>query len=754
MRCPTTPLLALGLLVLPIHLADDPPLRGYTAEASARQRDWERRFRALPEPDSLRAYLRQLSARPHHVGSPYGRANAEWLLARFRAWGFEARIDTFEILFPTPRERVVELTAPVRYTARLAEPALAADPSSSQRAEQLPTYNAYSIDGDVSGPLVYVNYGIPADYELLDRMGISVKGAIVIARYGASWRGIKPKVAAEHGAVGCLMYSDPRDDGFTGGDPYPAGPQRSRDGVQRGSVSDSPIHSGDPFTPFRAARPGTRPLPFDSSQTLTHIPVLPLSWGDAEPLLRNLSGRTVPEAWRGALPFTYKVGPGPARVRLKVAFDWKMTPVFDVVATLRGSDLPDQWILRGNHHDGWVNGASDPLAGLVAELEEARALGQLVKAGWAPRRTIVYHAWDAEEPGLIGSVEYAEAYPEELRRKAVAYINTDGNGRGYLGAAGSHGLERLVNDVAREIEDPETGLAVWQRLQFRRLADAGPDSAKAIRDRQDLRIGALGSGSDYTPFLQHLGIASVNLGYGGEEPGSGGVYHSVYDSFAWFTRFGDSSFVYGRALSQTAGSLVMRLADADVLPWYFPGLAETVSGYVKELKQLTDRRRGEIAERNRQLDEGVYGATSDPRSPLGPPRREEPAPYLNFAPLDNATARLTAAAQRYEDGFQRLSRGGGEALARASAVNGQIIESERALARPGGLPGRPWYIHELYAPGLYTGYGVKTLPAAREPIETGHWTEAEEQLGRIAETLEREADLLERAAAALEAVSP
>jgi N-acetylated-alpha-linked acidic dipeptidase len=747
-------LLALSILALRFA-GDQPPLRGYTAERSSRERVWEARFRSIPAPDSLRSYLRHLAARPHHLGSPYDRANAEWLLARFREFGFEARIDTFEVLFPTPRERQVEMLAPIRYAAKLTEPALPVDSTTAQRKEQLPGFNVYSIDGDVTGPLVYVNYGLPRDYEELERRGISVNGAIVLARYGGAWRGIKPKVAAEHGAIGCIIYSDPRDDGFFQGDVYPEGAYRPWEGVQRGSVQDMTNHPGDPFTPFRPARPGAPRLPLDSAATLTRIPVLPISAGDAEPLLRTLGGRVAPEGWRGALPFTYHIGPGPARVRLRVKFDWRPTPLYDVVATLKGADLPDQWILRGNHSDAWVNGAEDPLSSLVVLLEEARALGQLRRAGWTPRRTIVYSAWDGEEPGLLGSTEFVEAYADELQARAVVYINTDGNSRGYLGMGGSHGLEQLVNDVAREIQDPETGLSVWQRLRHKRLAEAqSAEERERLRSRPDLALGALGSGSDYTPFLQHLGIASLDLGFGGEDPGSEGVYHSIYDSYAWYTRFADTAFIYGRALAQVNGSLVLRLADADVLPWYFSGLADAVDGYRKEVEKLTDTRRAEIAERNRELDEGVFPAISDPRAPLEPPPRQEPAPFLNFAPLDNASTRLTTSAARYEAALQRVAAGDGAALADTAlrAVNAAVIASERRLTRPGGLPGRPWYVHDLYAPGSYTGYGVKTLPAAREAIEAGRWTEAEQQIARVAETLDREADLIDSAAAVLEGV--
>src|SRR5690349_11626785 len=605
-------ILASGVLLLGLAPSPADDLRGFTAESAKAQREWEAKFRAIPSPDSLREYMRRLSARPHHVGSPYDKDNAEWILAKFNSFGLDAHIETFDVLFPTPKERLVELVAPTTFRAKLQEPAVPGDPTSSQQAEQLPTYNAYSIDGDVTAPLVYVNFGVPADYERLERMGVSVKGAIVIARYFGSWRGIKPKVAAEHGAVGCLIYSDPREDGYTQGAVYPQGPWRPKDGVQRGSVMDMPLYPGDPLTPGVGATKDAKRLPIDQAQTITKIPVLPISYGDAQPLLAALAGPVAPEEWRGGLAITYHIGPGPGKVHLRVKSDWSLKPLYDVIARIPGSAAPDEWVIRGNHHDAWVNGAEDPISGQVTLLEGARAYGQLLKQGWRPRRTIIYAAWDGEEPALLGSTEWVEAHADELAQKTVAYLNTDTNGRGYLGMAGSHSLQRFINDVARDIEDPETKLSVWKRAQLRAIADApSADRRREIRGEPDLRIGALGSGSDYSPFLQHLGIASLNLGYGGED--GGGIYHSIYDDFTWYTKFDDTSFVYGRALAQTVGTAVMRLADADVLPYEFTGLAATVGRYGKEVEKLLDDEREQTTERNRELDDGVFTATADPR---------------------------------------------------------------------------------------------------------------------------------------------
>src|SRR5215469_17023436 len=501
-------------------------LRGYTSEHATAEVQWEQKFRQVPDPARVRENMRRMSARPHHVGSPYDKDNAEWLLAQLKSYGLDAKIEQFEALFPTPKSRKLELLGPSKFTAKLEEPALPIDPTSGQKDEQLPTYNAYSKDGDVTAPLVYVNYGAPADYEQLDAMGVSVKGAIVIARYGETWRGIKPKLAAEHGAVGCIIYSDPKDDGYARGLPYPEGPMRPADGVQRGSVMDMPVYPGDPQTPGVGSVEGVKLIPLDQVQTITKVPVLPISYADATPFLKSLEGETVPEAWRGALPMTYHVGPSKAKAHLAVSFNWDRKPLYDVIARIPGAKYPDQWVIRGNHHDAWVNGAEDPLSGTSPELEEARALGELLKQGWKPARTIIYCFWDGEEPALLGSTEWAETHADELKQHAVAYFNSDGNGRGYFHAGGSHSLENFVNEVAKDIDDPETKMSVWKRVRLVDLSRAKGKDRDEIRSRADLRIPALGSGSDYTVFVDHLGVASVDLGYGGED--EGGQYHSIY----------------------------------------------------------------------------------------------------------------------------------------------------------------------------------------------------------------------------------
>jgi len=732
--------------------ADEQPLAGYSIESSRAERQWEEKMKAIPDPDKIRSYMERLSARPHHVGSPYDKDNAEWLLAKFKEFGLDAHIESFDVLFPTPKERVVELVeGGPKFTAKLQEPIVPDDQTSKQQSEQLPTYNAYSIDGDVTAPLVYVNFGVPADYEQLERMGVSVKGAIVIARYYGSWRGIKPKVAAEHGAVGCLIFSDPHEDGFYQGDVFPAGPYRPRDGVQRGSVADMPLYSGDPLTPGVGATKDAKRLDLKDAETITKIPVLPISYADAEPLLASLKGQMAPQAWRGALGISYHIGlPGPGKVHLKVKSNWTpLQPLYDVIAKIPGSVYPDEWVIRGNHHDGWVNGAEDPLSGQAAMLEEARAMGELLKAGWKPKRTLIYCAWDGEEPGLLGSTEWVETHAEELDKHAVAYINSDGNGRGYLGLAGSHTLEKFMNDIARDIQDPETKLSAWKREQLRAIEGAPSDKKQEVRQRADLHLGALGSGSDFTPFLQHVGVASLNIGFGGED--GGGIYHSIYDDFYWYTHFADTTFVYGRALAQTGGSAMMRLGDADLLPFEFGEFAETMQTYVKELKDLSKKMQDEIRERNREIDEGVFTATADPKKTYVPPKREEVPPYQNFAPLENAADAVTRSAADYRKALEHANANGGAALAATSLaeVNRLLIESERKFITQEGLPHRKWYRHQLYAPGFYTGYAAKTMPYVRESIEQKEWKQADEGVAVVAKCLQNEAALIADAAAKL-----
>jgi N-acetylated-alpha-linked acidic dipeptidase len=723
-------------------------LDGYTPQSAATELSWEAKFRDLPSTDNLSSDMEHLAARPHNVGSPYDKENAEWIQSKFRDYGFDTHIETFYVLFPTPKERALELIEPQKFTAKLTEPPIAVDPTSNQQSEQLPTYNAYSIDGDVTGPLVYVNYGSREDYEDLERMGVSVKGAVVIARYGHNWRGIKPKVAAEHGAIGCIIYSDPQQDGYADADIYPDGGGRTKDSVQRGGVNDT-FFPGDPLTPGTPATKDAKRLAIKDSPIITKIPVLPISYGDAQPLLAALGGQVVPNTWRGGLPITYHVGPGKSKVHLKMMSNWDIKPIYDVIAKIPGEQAPDEWVLRGNHHDAWVNGAEDPISGMVAELEEARSLGELRKQGWKPRRTIIYCAWDGEEPGLLGSTEWVEQHAAELNEHAVLYVNTDDSDRGFLSIDGAHSVEHFINEITRQIPDPETKVTVWERAHLYSLSKAeDADHRAMLRTRPDTNIEAMGDGSDFAPFIDYLAIPSLDLAFGGE--GGGSSYHSIYDDFYYYTHFSDTHFQYGKALSEVAGSSVMRMADAELLPYQFTAVAETIAGYVKELKAELSKTQETIKERNLQLDEGVFQAISDPKEPVSPPKREAEPPFLNFAPLDNGVVSLTRAAQHYQTALKAAqARGLAMDDAGLQAVNHLLLLVERTNLRPEGLPGRPWYKNQIYAPGAYTGYGVKTLAGVREAMDAHLWSVAEQESPILGSVLEAESRAIEAAATQL-----
>jgi len=675
-------------------------------------------YRAALSATDQERWARTLAAHPHHSGSEHARANAAFIAEQLSSWGYEVDVEEFDVLLPTPRERTLELVAPTTFKAGLTEEILEEDASTAERDDLLPPYNAFSVDGDVTGELVFVNYGIPDDYEVLERYGVDVTGKIVIAKYGRSWRGIKPKLAGEHGAIGAIIYSDPADDGYGAGDVYPEGPWKNDSGVQRGSVMDMPLYTGDVLTPGKPAVAGVRRLKREAAPTITKIPVLPISYRDAEPLLAALDGEVVPPEWRGGLPITYHLGPGPATVHLRVASNWQRIIIRDVIARLPGVTWPDEWVVRGNHHDAWNHGAADPISGMVALLDEARAVAALARAGSPPRRTIVYAAWDAEEPGLIGSTEWVEKHYDELEAKGVAYLNSDGNSRGFLGIGGSHTLEPFLNEVAAAVIDPQTGVSVAERL--RAAIEAGEDAERRddLARRKDIRIYPLGSGSDYTPFLQHAGIASANFGFGGE--GEGGSYHTLYDTVEHYTRFRDPGFAYGVALADVTGTATLRLANARVLPFRFSGLLDNLELYLKELTKLADDERAKAERRNKLLTDGRYELALDPKKSLGPPTALSPVPFFNFAPLENALAELHEVAPRVDEALA-----GDVPDDKLVHVNRLLYTSERVLTLPEGLPGREWYRHQIYAPGFYTGYGVKTLPRVREAIEAKHYADVD-----------------------------
>lgn len=710
---------------------DNGSMFGFSPAAATTEQGLEQRFDAQLDPAELRSWLQQMASQPNQVGSPHDKANAEFMLAKFRSWGWDAHIETFSVLYPTPEKVALELLGPHPYTAVLHEPVVPGD-ATSGAAGALPPYNVYGADGDVRAPLVYANYGMPDDYKDLARRGIDVRGKIVITRYGGGWRGLKPKLAQEHGAVGCLIYSDPHDDGYAKGDVWPNGGWRPAQGVQRGSVADMQVYPGDPLTPGIGSTKGAKRLALKDAQTLLKIPVLPISYADATPLLQSLTGPVAPANWRGSLPLTYHIGPSTASVHLTVKSDWSQKPVYDVIAMLKGSVEPDQWIVRGNHHDGWVFGAWDPLAGNIALMEEAKAIGGLVKQGWRPQRTLVYASWDGEEPGLLGSTEWAETHAAELKRKAVLYVNSDTNGRGFLGVGGSHSLQHLVNQVAAGVTDPETHVSVRERLRAHLMVDGSDKDAKPEAKMAaelaakggDLPIEALGSGSDYSAFLEHLGIASLDLGFG-EEDDNPGIYHSRYDSFDHYVRFGDPDFAYGVALAKVAGHIVLRSADADVLPLRFADFSDTLSRYVGELHKLVDTTRKDTAQQHQLLDAHAYALDADPTRPVAPPARDSDVPAIDLAPLDTAAKQLAQSTAALQAAYDKRAKAGFDLDGAQRRQVDQLIGSmEQRLTDPDGLPGRKWFKHFIYAPGMLTGYGVKTVPGVREALESRRWDEA------------------------------
>ena len=713
-----------------ISLTAQSQLLGFSKTSADNQTALEQTFDRQLKSSNVDEYLKQMSSRPHHLGSPGGKAVAEYIAGKFKSWGFQTEIETFYVLFPTPKSRLLEMIGPKKFTASLKEPALKEDATSGQADEQLPVYNCWSADGDVTGELVFVNYGVPADYDELAKMGIDVKGKIVIAKYGQSWRGIKPKVAQEHGAIGCIIYSDPKDDGYYQGDVYPKGPFRNENGAQRGSIEDMPVYPGDPLTPNIGATKDAKRLDRSEAINLLKIPVIPISYADAKPLLETLEGPVAPEGWRGALPFTYHIGPGKTKVHLKLEFDWQIRPAYDVIARLTGSEFPDQWVVRGNHHDAWVNGAGDPLSGQAAMMEEARAISGLVKTGWKPKRTIMYCAWDGEEPSLLGSTEWVEYHADELKQKVVLYINSDGNERGFVSAEGSQGLENFFSQLTKDVTDPQTGVTVFERRVAKGIADASSAKAKKeLIEKKMVTMGALGAGSDYSPFIQHLGIPSLNIGYDGE--GDGGEYHSIYDSYDMYRRFKDPGFVYEVVQAKTTGRVTLRMADAELLPFDFRTVSRKINSYAKELMEMTNELRESTVIENKIITEKYYSLAADPTKTFVTPAPKDEVPYLNFSSLQNA---LTALDKNCEQ-LGKVLDNPALTAEQKNKINLQLYQAEQQLLLKDGLPRRSWYKHSIYAPGFYTGYGVKTLPGIREAIEQRNWKEAQEMIEQTSATI-------------------
>jgi len=725
-------IISLTLLCTSPAPAAEEAMLGFSSAGAEVQQALETDYRSLLSASDQATWSKQLSSHPHHAGSPHNRENAEYLAGLFKGWGYQVDIEEFEILFPVPVSRELELLEPGHFQAVLREDEIAGDDSTAARDEVLPPYNAFSADGEVTGDLVYVNYGLPDDYEMLERYGIDVTGKIVIAKYGRAWRGIKPKLAAEKGAKAAILYSDPADDGYAQGDVYPKGSFKNSTAVQRGSVMDITLYPGDVLTPGRGAVKGSRRLSQSKAATLVSIPVLPISYADAQPLLSALDGEVAPPSWRGALPITYHLGPGPARVRLKMQSDWQRITIRDVIARLPGTLYPQQWVIRGNHQDSWNHGAQDPVSGLVALMDEAKAVASLAAAGRPPARTVIYTVWDAEEPGLIGSTEWVEQHQRELGDKTVAYINSDENSRGFVRMAGSHTLESFFNQIGSAVIDPETGVSVITRQRAATSVFGNERARTELVSSKGLRLGALGSGSDFSPFLQHLGIASANLGFSGESPG--GSYHTLYDTYEHFIRFDDPGFRYGQTLAELAGMATLRLANARVLPFRFTNLAETLQIYLKELENLSSELRDQAKTRQQMLSNGDYMLAMDPEKTFFAPKPLTEVPYFNFAQLQNVLVTVEQEARDLDatlDGLdpEKLSK------KKLESINRKLYLSERKLSSEAGLPGREWYRHQIYAPGMNTGYGVKTLPRVRETIEAGQYDHVNDEIDFTARVL-------------------
>jgi N-acetylated-alpha-linked acidic dipeptidase len=718
------------MFLLIVEAGNAQKIMGFTDTHAAYQIDWEKQFDALLSTKNMDTWMQFLSSHPHHVGSPQDKANAEYIANLFKQWGYQTEIASYYVLFPTPKTRSLELTGTRPFKAKLEEPTLKEDKTSGQKTEQLPSYNAYSADGDVTAELVFVNYGIPSDYDELERMGIDVNGKIVVAKYGGSWRGIKPKVAYEHGAVGCIIYSDPEEDGYAQGDVYPEGSFRPKAGVQRGSVMDMPVYPGDPLTPGVGATKDAKRLNRSEAVTIMKIPVLPISYEDALPLLQSMGGQVVPASWRGGLPITYHVGPSKDKVHLKLQFNWDIKQLYDVIAKLPGSELPDEWIIRGNHHDAWVNGAADPVSGTVSEMEEARAMGELVKKGFKLKRTLVYCAWDGEEPSLLGSTEWTEDHQAELRKKALFYLNTDAVSRGFISASGSHSLEPFFNEITNDVIDPQTGVSIKERKYALAMVTANKQERDILTGNKDIKLGALGAGSDWSGFLQFLGIASMNLGFGGE--GEGGVYHSIYDSYDHFIKFTDPGFHYEVAMAETTGRAMMRMANADVLPFDVNSFYKTVADYVTELKALLDNTRTETELENNMIRDKLFEISKDPTKEFLPPKIKDAVPYLDFSNLENTMAQLKNTTEEFQKQYSNAIQ---LPVEKQNELNEVLFKVERSLINENGLPKRPWFKHQIYAPGFYTGYGVKTLPGIREAIEQRNWKESQENIEIVSKTM-------------------
>ena len=700
-------------------------IRGFSAAASATEAARERALKAMPSAKAAEADFDVMTAEPHHTGSPYEIKLADYVSDQFTQIGIESTKYEYSVLLPWPKQRRIDIVAPDQVKLQVEEEKIRGD-QWADKPGILPAYNAYSPSGDVTGEIVYVNFGIPADYETLQKLGIDVKGKIVLARYGGSWRGIKPKVAAEHGAIACIIYSDPHEDGYFQGEVYPDGPFRGWGMIQRGSVMDMPRYPGDPSTPGRPSKPGVERLPMDKIETFAPIPVQPMSYRDGVELLKRLKGPVAPEAWRGALPITYRIGPGPAKVHMNLQMDYGQRRVINVVGRIPGSVAPDEWIIVGSHRDAWTFGASDSVSGHVSMMAVARAMSQMIKTGWKPRRSVLFISWDGEEQGLLGSTEWVEDLTAELKAKAAVYVNRDAGAGGLIfGSSAVHSLTPFVHELAQSVRPEGSAKTLYDGWLERSREQAPARNGEPMLKTPT--VGALGSGSDYTAFLDHVGIASVDMGLSGR--GGDGSYHSTYDNPTWFKKYIDPQFTFSVLAAQVTGVALLRLADAEVLPFDYETYGRQILEYIGEIEQQAVKASADGA---RKVDFAGLRSAADAFAKAGADVRAHGESMLAAGGASSNGVRPPSDSRRGSDPDDRFAE-----------INRRLIMAERDLIEPAGLPDRPWYRHVVYAPGLYTGYGVKTIPGVREAVDAGNYTRAAEQATIVIRALQRAAKTLQ-----------
>jgi N-acetylated-alpha-linked acidic dipeptidase len=670
--------------------------------AAAHPFSLEQQFLAVPDPRQAEEHMKILAAAPHMAGSPEDRKTAEYVARKLRAWGFDTEIVEYKVWMNSPAEVSVDAFTPAGPVMRgPTKEHVEGDPYQDDPRVVMP-YSAYSPSGDVEGEVVYANYGRPEDFEKLKELGVDARGKIVLVRYGENFRGVKAFLAQETGAAGMLMYSDPMDDGYFRGDVYPQGPWRPDTGVQRGTIEYGFEHPGDPTTPGWPSTAGARRIRPQDSPDLPKIPATPLSYGDASPILRHLGGAESPREWQGALPFTYHVGPGPVRVRLHLKQDFGYRAIWDVIGRVRGARWPGEWVIAGAHRDAWVYGAVDPVSGATAMLEAARGIGHLMQSGWRPKRTIIFASWDAEEQGLIGSTEWLEQHEKELENTA-AYFNLDTGAVGpNFRASAVPSLRGFLRDITKAVPSPNGGTLydAWRTAPGRE----SPHTAGVPAEPQ---IGNLGSGSDFTSFLDHSGVPATDI----RSTGNYGVYHSVFDNFAWYKKFGDRNFLYTQEIARVYGLQVLRMAEADVLPYDYEAYGEEVGKYLGEAHKAAGERWGDQAPK---FDSALAAA-----------RRFAQA----GAALRNVVAHAPSRVRGGDVDVERL--------------NQLLLGAERALLLPNGLPRRPWFRHAIYAPADLKGYSASPIPGVSEAIQRNDAATATQQLQALTGVLNRAAELLE-----------